>query len=79
VFLVTVELDVPSFKDLQESLGQQRLRLSSSNGKEASEPFISSTYFFFLALFTIYATHEIMSSRLFTFLYLYPRCSFACG
>jgi hypothetical protein len=37
---------------------------------KASEPLISSTYSFFIALFTIYAMYEIMNSRLFTFPYL---------
>jgi hypothetical protein len=46
--------------------------------RKASEPLINSTYSFFLAIFTICAMHEIMRYRLFTFLYMYPRCWFAC-
>jgi hypothetical protein len=44
----------------------------SSSSYKASEPFLNSTYSFFLALFTIYVLHEIMNFRLFTFSYHYP-------
>jgi hypothetical protein len=43
----------------------KREALSSLSSK-ASEPLINSTYSFFLAIFTIYAMHELMNSRLFT-------------
>jgi hypothetical protein len=39
----------------------KRKTLSSLSNK-ASEPLINSTYSFFLALFIIYAMHEIMNS-----------------
>ncbi len=38
----------------------------SNLSSKASESLINSTYYFFLSIFTIYAMHEIMNSRLFT-------------
>jgi hypothetical protein len=38
----------------------------SSLSRKASEPLINSTYASFLDLFTIYAMHGIINSRLFT-------------
>jgi hypothetical protein len=75
VFSVTVNLDVPMLDNLQD-LQEEDLSSSSSKG---SEPLINSTYSSFLALFTIYAMHEIMNFRLFIVPYLYPRCWFAYG
>jgi hypothetical protein len=54
-------------------------KILSSLSSMASEPLINSTYFFFLAIFTICAMHEIMKYRLFTFSYVYPRCWLAYG
>jgi hypothetical protein len=43
----------------------------SNLSSKASEPLINSTYSFFLSIFTIYAMHEIMNSRLFTLLHYF--------
>jgi hypothetical protein len=40
--------------------------MSSRKGKRSSEPLNNSAYYFFLTLFTNYAMHEIMNSRMFS-------------
>jgi hypothetical protein len=56
-----------------------KINTLSSSSSKASEPLINSAYYSFLALFTIYAMHEIMNSSMITLLYHCTRCWFAYG
>jgi hypothetical protein len=49
-------------------------KILSSSSSKASESLINSSYYSFLALFTYYFLHKMMSHIRFTFPYLYRRC-----